>query len=77
MTQQTTAERLAVWIGRVISVLAVAYTGLAAWVLLGRPTSVGSNGYLLGSFVSLLLVAAVAYELSDWAPNTERRRRSF
>ncbi|MFB6083691.1 MAG: hypothetical protein ABEJ94_05550 [Halorientalis sp.] len=77
MTRQTTAERAAVWIGRVVGFLAVAYTALGAWVLLGRPTSLGSNGYLLGPLVSILLLLGVAYVLAEQTPRLGDGRRSI
>jgi ABC-type Na+ efflux pump permease subunit len=76
MTRQTTAERAAVLIGRVVGLLAVAFTALGAWVLLGQPTSLGTNGYLTGSVVSILLLVGVAYALSERHPRLGGRRRS-
>ncbi|SDE79849.1 hypothetical protein [Halorientalis regularis] len=68
MTRQTTAEQVTVWLGRLVGVLAVGYTALGTWVLLGRPTSVGANGYLVGSLVSVLLLLGVAYVLAEQRP---------
>jgi uncharacterized membrane protein len=68
MTRQTTAERALVWIGRVVGFLAVAFTALGAWVLLGRPTSLLTNGYLVGSLVSILLLLTAGYVLSTQEP---------
>ncbi len=76
MTRQTMAERMAVWIGRVVGALAVAFAALGVWVLLGRPTSLGTNGYLLGSLVSILLLLTAGYVLSTQDPQHGDGRRS-
>lgn len=76
MTRQTMAERAAVWIGRVVGFLAVAYTALGVWVLLGQPTGLGTNGYLVGSLLSILLLLAGGYVLSKLEPRLGDGRRS-
>ncbi|AQL43914.1 hypothetical protein BV210_14920 [Halorientalis sp. IM1011] len=68
---------MAMWIGRVVGLLAVAYTALGAWLLLGRPTVPGSNGYLVGSLVSVLLLLGVAYVLTEQKPMLGDGRRSI
>lgn len=77
MTRLTTAQRLTKWIGRLVGVLAVGYTALGTWVLLGRPTSVGAKGYLVGSLVSVLLLLGVAYVLAEQRPGLRDGRHSF
>jgi uncharacterized membrane protein len=71
------AERVTVWLGRIVGLLAVVYTALGTWVLLGRPTSVGSNGYLVGSLVSVLLLLGVAYVLAEQIPQLGDGKHSF
>lgn len=67
---------MTVWLGRIVGLLAVAYTALGTWVLLGRPTSIGPNGYLVGSLVSILLLLGVAYVLADQKPQLRDGGRS-
>lgn len=77
MTGQTTAERVAVWLGRVVGFLAVGYTALGVWVLLGRPTAPGANGYLLGTLASVLLLLGVAYAVAEQKPRIRDGERSI
>lgn len=75
--ERTTADRLAVWIGRVVGLLAVFYAALGAWVVLGRPTSVGPNGSLLGSVASIVVLVAVTSLLAERTSRWREGRHSL
>jgi len=61
MTPRSTAERIVIWLGAIVGVVALALLGLAAYVLVGPAGLDGSNGLYFGVAVFAALVGTILY----------------